>query len=297
MANNDEWVSIGKDDDGWESIGVPDTPKPSKLESGLRGLAQGASMGFADELTGAGESALGSLGFVPDKTYAQARDESRAAYQAAQKANPGTYTTGQVGGALATTLIPGLNIAKGAGLAETALTGAAQGGLTALGSSESQDVPQLALDTLKGAGVGALAGGLAHGVGKAVDTLAPKAASAVEGAQKFMTEKGNNVLDTLGSIADVGSLAYGTVTDDWKPAAAIAGGRRLASAPAAKLAGLAMDKLPDILRATPEAFGKYAQPLLNAMQRGGTSLGAAHYVLQSSDPEYRKMLDSMQDSK
>ena len=38
-----------------------------KLESGLRGLAQGVSMGFADEITGALESAF------TDKTYKQSR--------------------------------------------------------------------------------------------------------------------------------------------------------------------------------------------------------------------------------
>jgi hypothetical protein len=34
---------------------------------------------------------------------------------------------------------------------------------------------------------------------------------------------------------------------------------------------------------------KYAQVLQNASQRGNHALGAAHFVLQSSDPNYRKM--------
>jgi len=50
------------------------TPNVSGTESALRGAAQGLSLGFADEITGGVESLLS------DKTYDQARNESRENY-------------------------------------------------------------------------------------------------------------------------------------------------------------------------------------------------------------------------
>ena len=67
---------------------------PSKVESAIRGLAQGASFGFADELTALGESA-----FTP-KTYQQALAESRANYKSAEETNPATYMASDVVGSV-----------------------------------------------------------------------------------------------------------------------------------------------------------------------------------------------------
>lgn len=458
-------------------------PRTSPVESGLRGLAQGASMGFADELTGALESAGGSLGLLPDKTYEQARNESRANYLAAEKDNPFTYGAGQVGGGLATLAIPGLNVAKGAGLAKTLGTAAAQGALTGLGSSEATDVSDMGLDALKGGvvgfGAGALGAGLSAGASKlsqkygarAADALREKAedlavkATGATGAQsaKFSDDAGRQLLDrglvrfgdtakkvaerTQGALDEAGEsisrslkeldatgvnasvddvvAAIQTKIDDLKRfpgndrlvnqleneamllmgrgqselplsvaeqakrnfqsqvnwnspkfesdsattlsrafkdevekkalkaspeigtkfkeskdiygllapineaaekrartlnqspagglldmAATAAGGAvggpatALAAAPVrsfaskrfASSAAVSMDKLSDLVKAAPERFGKYGKVLQNAMTRGGTSLGAAHYVLQNSDPEYRKMLEELQNN-
>ncbi len=270
--------------------------KPSQLESGLRGLAQGAGMGFADEITGGLESAAGSLGLVPDKTYEQARDESRANYHAAQEANPGTYGAGQIGGSLATLAIPGVGAAKGAGLLANAGRAALQGGAMGLGESEAKDLSGLARDTATGATVGGALGGLSHGVGSAVNTLAPKFANVAEGAKNFVNENGARIAKKVGDVAEAGAVAYGGLTNNWAPAGVVSGARRFAGGVVPKLANTALNKLPDILKSAPEAFGKYAKPLMSAMQRGGTSLGATHYVLQNSDPEYRQMLKDMQEN-
>lgn len=120
----------------------------SELESGLRGLAQGASFGFSDEITGAIESALSN------KSYEQARNESRAAYKDAEEANPISYNAGNIGGAAATAFIPGLgemNIAKAAAL----------GGVSGLGASSEDSVGGQLIDTAKGAGIGAAVGKIA----------------------------------------------------------------------------------------------------------------------------------------
>ncbi len=39
-----------------------------------------------------------------------------------------------------------------------------------------------------------------------------------------------------------------------------------------------------------QTLGKYAQPLQAAAARGGNALGVTHYLLQSIDPEYQKMM-------
>ena len=176
----DDYAQAKSDDFDWDQFEpTKPLPKTTQLESGLRGLAQGASMGFVDELTGGLESAAGSLGLVPDKTYEQARDESRANYLRAQTDNPLTYGAGQVGGGLATLAIPGLNVAKGASLARTAGTAALQGGLTGLGSSEKDDLKGMAWDAAKG---GALGGALGYAGGKLASELSsatPKVADAL----------------------------------------------------------------------------------------------------------------------
>lgn len=134
------------------------TEETGQLESGLRGLAQGASLGFADELTGAAEALL------TDKSYEQARDESRQAYDKAQAANPNTYLAGDVTGSIATAFLPGLNVAKGATTAARIGRAAAGGALSGLGTSKADNAGELAKDATVGA---ALGGGL-QGVGESL---------------------------------------------------------------------------------------------------------------------------------
>jgi hypothetical protein len=120
----------------------------SMVESALRGAAQGASLGFADEITGGLESLL------TDKSYEQARDESRANYKQAETANPVTFGAGNVAGAVGTSLIvPGM--AGAASVAGRAAQAAAGGALSGLGQSEATDATGMAKDAALGAGLGA----------------------------------------------------------------------------------------------------------------------------------------------
>lgn len=154
--------------DGYKPLSHSDI---GKFESGLRGLAQGASLGFADEITGALESAL------TDKTYEQARNESRESYKEAQEANPLTYGASEVGGSVATAFVPGLNVAKGASLAARAGQAAALGGAAGLGMSEEESLAGMAKDTAVGA---ALGGGLQAAGEKIVSPLLKKAGSVTD---------------------------------------------------------------------------------------------------------------------
>lgn len=145
--------------------GFDKTPEaPGLVESTVRGGAQGLTGGWADEITGALESAF------TNKTYVQARDESRKNYKAAEDANPIAYKAGEVGGGLASILVPGMGAAKGASLAANVGKAALQGAASGLGYSEADltkgEIGQAAADTAVGAGVSAGLAGILGGVGR-----------------------------------------------------------------------------------------------------------------------------------
>lgn len=194
----------------FDSLQDETTPEVSKTESGLRGGAQGLSFGFADELTGALQSMIG------DKTYEQARDESRANYTKAEEANPKTYMAGEIGGAVlpavAATLASGGSAAPAAAggiakmIAPTTIKGmAALGAMDALGHSESDltkgDIGGAAKDTARGAVTGAVAGGIGKGISAAGENLLPA-------LKKLATEGGESALGlTTGSIKKMGTAS------------------------------------------------------------------------------------------
>lgn len=158
---------------------VPDAPVapegPSRLKSGLLGAAQGATLGFADELEGAAKTAIdlqamkdalsqGSLDPIT-KTYEANRDIARGEYKEAEEANPGTYFAGNLGGGVASALLPGGILAKaGAGLKGAITAGAGAGALGALGTSEQDP---LSLGTAGEVAGGAVLGGALGGIGEA----------------------------------------------------------------------------------------------------------------------------------
>ena len=156
---------------------APPAEPPSLLEAGVRGAAQGVTFGFGDEISGALESAF------TDKTYAQARDEARAANKAAREAHPIGYGLGQIVGGAAVP-IPGLGLAGagvglGARIAANAARGALAGGLTAAGESEADltkagGAEQMVRETAKGGLLGGALGGI-------IGTAAEKYVQGAEG--------------------------------------------------------------------------------------------------------------------
>lgn len=127
----------------------------------LRGGAQGVTLGFADELAGAGGAALDAVkGSDSDvvSNYIKNRDSYRANDAAAKAANPKTFLGGQIGGALATAAIPGLNIGAAETLGGRALGAAGLGAASALGGSKADltqgQYGQAAKDTAIGGATG-----------------------------------------------------------------------------------------------------------------------------------------------
>lgn len=168
----------------WRDSIQTEKEAPSELESATRGAAQGLSLGFADEATGAAEAALDWLkndpkGFMDN--YRKHRDESRANYSEAEKANPKSYMGGQIAGAVGSAFVPGM---QGATLGKLAALGAAQG----LGNSSAdittgntEDLVQAAKDTGLGAGIGAAAYGVSKiPFGKILNKAADKADDVAE---------------------------------------------------------------------------------------------------------------------
>lgn len=158
---------------------LAETRDVGKLESLARGAAQGATMGFADEIAGGAEA------LFTDKTYKQARDESRANFKRAKDANPNTFLAGELGGGVATAFVPGLGAANAVKTVRGAAgVGAALGGITGLGQSEAKDAQGLAVDTLSGAGLGAVTGGglavAGKGAQKGANYLSQKLGPSIE---------------------------------------------------------------------------------------------------------------------
>lgn len=178
-----------------EAAGAPKKLKPSVGESALRGAAQGAFMGFPDEITAFAGAVKDTVLNDSPVTFGQAYDtyigRIRKADAEAEKENPKAFRGSQVGGAVASALLPGVGalnssraatttgraVVKGAekvipGLGAAAarklgtesvgkaVIGGAQGAVTGAGMSESnpfksmEGLEDFAGDTAKGGLIG-----------------------------------------------------------------------------------------------------------------------------------------------
>lgn len=184
--------------DGYKPVERSDM---SGTEASIRGAAQGVPFvgSYADEATGALESAAGSLGLVPDKTYKQARDESRARYQEAVEFNPIPYYGGMAATSLpvdTAKLVPGLGQAFGA----------VEGGIYGLGASEADltegDIGGAARDTGLGAAIGTVVPKVVGVAGRhLVSPLASKGAQLLRSGADKVSSKLSGVAEKLAENA------------------------------------------------------------------------------------------------
>lgn len=210
MGWRDRAIAVEAPAAGWRSRARSVAPEVSGLESTLRGGAQGLSLGFADELAGVAGAVGGALaGDERDfaDRYRQERDESRAAYHAAEEANPGLYRAGEVGGGVAGMFVPGLG--AGRGLAGAIGAGAALGGAAGLGGSESDltrgDIGGALADTAGGAALGAAGGAVGHGLGQLAGSIGRRIAGRAGGRagaaeaeiNRLAAEKGGEEVQAL----------------------------------------------------------------------------------------------------
>lgn len=204
------------------------TRKVSPTEAAVRGAIQGASLGFADEITGAASAAFKTI-TGPKKltdivdTYKEERDASRQAYKAAEEQNPASYIGGEVAGTVGTMFVPGLNVAKGASLAAQAGKAAAAGAASALGSSEADNIKDTAKDVAVGAGLGAGTVGAMAGLSKIIPGTSKALQSVNKWFQKASEPDSKSVSNILNKAATTGIiLEY--VIPGYGPAAATAKG-------------------------------------------------------------------------
>lgn len=208
--------------------GIPAGPsapreEPGSAEALLRGAAQGASMGFADEVTGAGEAA-GDVLLDPNTSlsdfmnkYRQHRDESRANYKAAAEAHPYLTGAGNLAGGVGMGIATGglgagaagaAKVGLGTALKKAAVTGAGIGAAAGLGDSEADitkgNIGGAAADTATGAGVGAVAGPAMYG-------LINGTARAAKGLGNILKTRGvDEILNNYAIGADRGLPTYGS---------------------------------------------------------------------------------------
>jgi hypothetical protein len=305
--------------------------KPSELESGGWGLAQGATLGWADELESAARGMMDdakavfsgkempkakfdSMGRVSnldeinaDVTYDKHLKESRQKYKQAEESNPGAYGTGQFFGSL----LPAWAM-RATGPAGLSALGAVQG----WGSSEAEDLPGLARDTAKGAGTGLVAGV----GGKVLSAVGSKAAPAVsrfttnaaeEIATNPLLEKTINATNLTGRAKGLaGEMVKKMGTDlglDSKATDYITGAIGRKAAYSTPFTGT-IQGISDVARVAQKGamitaenlpklepyLGKFGPLLRKAAERGGTSLAARHYVLQQTQPEYQSMIRELE---
>ncbi len=176
----------------------------NKGDDFARGGFKGLSMAHSDELGGASDAPLGAAKEIANKfganfndedvnAYKSSRDNSRAMDAQAQERSPKTFLGGEVSGALAASLIPGLNAGKGAGLIETSLRSGAQGLMTGAGASNAESIGQIAKDAATGTGYGILGGAAGYGLGKGIEKGASLFGRGAQGAANALNETAENL--------------------------------------------------------------------------------------------------------
>lgn len=158
-----------------ESQNISSFEEPTQTEAVLRGGLQGLSLGFGDELIGAGKAAY-ETAFGPEQlsniteTYRKERDIERAKMKAAEEAYPITFTGTEIGAGIVPALFTGGGSAAATlgrvGLKEAAKQGAKVGAkygtVSGLGYGEADitkaELPEVIKETATGAAFGSVLG-------------------------------------------------------------------------------------------------------------------------------------------
>lgn len=184
-------------------------------EAFSRGVSQGATFNFADEVSGAvrglGNWLMSDSNLTLAEQYRLARDESRQRGAEVAELAPTASTVGEVAGTLSTApMLPFAQWQRGgstlANVGTMAGEGALYGALSGLGASEGSTLSEIAGDTVTGGGMGALVGGaLGSGgaaLGKISDTFSkPSLLNFFEGTKGGQTALRKQA-DELQSKAD-----------------------------------------------------------------------------------------------
>lgn len=190
------------------------------LAAGVSGLAHGLTFQTADKLAAGGRALYDKVTGAGD--YGPAYDkylQEQKAHTAQQQAqHPYAYAAGNIGGAV---FNPANALLPGGGLAGNIAGGALGGAIQGAGESSAHplngmnDASNFGSDVAKGAGYGALGGGIATGLGSAARSLGglPKKAAAVflgapeEAVERYVAnpeavKSAPSVYDAVGQVKD-----------------------------------------------------------------------------------------------
>jgi hypothetical protein len=161
---------------GQETRATPIIGRDERPTAGTTGLAQGATLGWADELGGAARSMTGG------GSYEQERDQLRGQATRAREQAPGLTGLGELAGTAPYALIPGAGTTGLARVGVQAGIGAGLGTASGAGFSEGETALDVATDAAMGGAVGGVlgAGGqtLAEGARAGMGALARTASGA-----------------------------------------------------------------------------------------------------------------------
>lgn len=160
---------------GQETRATPIVGRDERPTAGTTGLAQGATLGWADELSGAASAAAGG-------SYEETRDRMRGQAARGREQAPGLTALGELAGTAPYALIPGAGSTGLARVGVQAGIGAGLGTASGAGYSEGETALDVATDAAAGGAVGGLlgAGGqvLAEGARAGLGQLARVASGA-----------------------------------------------------------------------------------------------------------------------
>lgn len=120
---------------------------------------------------------------------------------------------------------------------------------------------------------------------------------ALEGLRdKSAAEMGNKFFGLTDTILGSGGMTAALATQNLPTAAAtigIVGAKKFMEKQGPQTIAVASSKLASRIQTNPQVYGKYAEILVKAAQRGGQSLSATNFILQQRDPEYRKLNEQL----
>lgn len=176
---------MGTEDSITAAIGKGYKPRPGtnreqygEGESFLRGAGHGASFGLDDEAGGAVGALMGK------GSYREVRDRIRQQNRDAEEQNPKSFFTGELAGGAAMPVGAGGTAKTLVGAAlKGAGAGALGGGLSGFGNSDSEDRVENLADAAKGAAIGTVAGGALGAAGNLAGRSLTKAGREGLGAE------------------------------------------------------------------------------------------------------------------
>jgi hypothetical protein len=174
----------------------PSDKKRTPLQSGLIGMAQGATFGFGDEAVARLESIRSG------RPYEEVLQESKGMFRGASEQNPASYIGGELVGGIAPALVTPVTAPRGLAQAAVPLArsiglGAGTGVLSGLGYSEGETAGEIARDVGIGGALGGALPVVGRGIAKATQSIKPLADEAIKKSLTGFTGKTERFLEEI----------------------------------------------------------------------------------------------------